>query len=131
MHNNRLQAEELRLKENSSVGNYEAAINGFRAVMLADPADEQASAGIMRAYLETGRYQEAEDLAGKVLSKKSNNAPNVRAALAEALATTGRYGPAILEFELAAKASPNLTRQQRWKAICDAANCCFSPGKRN
>jgi len=55
----------------------------------------------LRAYIETGRYTEAEAAAKKSLLKTPDNGA-VRHELAETLALTGRYTEAITEFERAA-----------------------------
>src|SRR5690349_1381336 len=65
------------------------------------PNTEQAQ---LRAYIETGRYTEAEATAKKFLLKTPDNGP-VRHELAEVLARTGRYTEAITEFERAAEDS--------------------------
>lgn len=83
-------------------GNYDAALEAFRAAMREDAADERAPAGMMRAYLETGRYKEAEDIGAKALSK-NNARPRVKHLLGEIYASTGRYAQAVAEFEGAAK----------------------------
>jgi len=55
----------------------------------------------LRAYIESGRYTEAEAAAKKFLLKTPDNGA-VRHELAETLALTGRYTEAITEFERAA-----------------------------
>jgi tetratricopeptide (TPR) repeat protein len=55
----------------------------------------------LRAYIESGRYTEAEATAKKFLLKTPDNGA-VRHELAETLALTGRYTEAITEFERAA-----------------------------
>jgi tetratricopeptide (TPR) repeat protein len=62
------------------------------------PPDTRAQ---LRAYIETGRYTEAEAAAKKFLLKTPDNGA-VRHELAETLALTGRYTEAITEFERAA-----------------------------
>ena len=56
---------------------------------------------LLRGYIETGRYAEAEATAKRILLK-SPDAGSVRHALAETYAITGRYTEAIAEFEHAA-----------------------------
>ena len=56
---------------------------------------------MLRVYIETGRYSEAEAAAKKFL-QKNPEAGGVRHELAETLAITGRYTEAIAEFERAA-----------------------------
>jgi tetratricopeptide (TPR) repeat protein len=62
------------------------------------PPDDRA---LLRGYIETGRYIEAEAAAKKLLLKTPDNGA-VRHELAETLALTGRYTEAIAEFERAA-----------------------------
>ena len=68
------------------------------AVFAQAPDTERAQ---LRAYIETGRYTEAEATAKKFLLKTPDNG-GVRHELAEVLALTGRYTEAITEFERAA-----------------------------
>src|SRR3954463_1305317 len=82
-------------------GDYENAIKSFTARLAANGADAEAEAGLLRAYLETGRYAEAET-AGKKFLIKNPNAARVRHQVAEVLAMTGRYSEAFIEFERAA-----------------------------
>src|SRR6185369_7926895 len=67
-------------------------------VFAQTPPDDRA---LLRTYIETGRYTEAETVARKILLKTPDNGP-VRHELAETLALTGRYTEAIAEFETAA-----------------------------
>jgi tetratricopeptide (TPR) repeat protein len=62
------------------------------------PAEQRA---LLRGYIETGRYVEAEATAKRFLVK-SPDAGAVRHELAEVFAITGRYTEAIAEFERAA-----------------------------
>src|SRR5215218_276300 len=71
------------------------------AVFAQTPPDDRA---LLRTYIETGRYTEAETAAKKFLLKTPDNGP-VRHELAETLAITGRHTEAITEFERAAAAS--------------------------
>lgn len=68
------------------------------AVFAQAPDTERAQ---LRAFIETGRYTEAEAAAKKSLLKTPDNG-GVRHELAETLARTGRYTEAITEFERAA-----------------------------
>ncbi len=76
-------------------GEYAEAITAFNRLLAANP--DEAQAGLLRAYLETGKYKEAEDAAKKFTS------PAARLALGEVYATTGRYAEAIAEFEKVSK----------------------------
>jgi tetratricopeptide (TPR) repeat protein len=60
-----------------------------------------AQRALLRVYIETGRYPEAEATAKRFLLKTPDNG-SVRHELAETLAITGRYAEAITEFERAA-----------------------------
>jgi tetratricopeptide (TPR) repeat protein len=81
-------------------GEYNKAIELFAARLAANPADIESQKHLLRAYIETGRYTEAESSGKKFLSKVSNCGP-VRHELAEVFALTGRYSEAIGEFERA------------------------------
>lgn len=74
-------------------GNYAEAITALNRLLTTNPNEVQAQAGLLRAYLETGKYKEAEDAARKF------NSPEAKLALAEVFAITGRYNEAIAEFE--------------------------------
>lgn len=78
-------------------GKYSAAIASFNSLLQAAPKDERAQAGLLKAYLETGKYTEAEVEAKKFLARGESSA--ARLALAEVMAITGRYAAAIAEFE--------------------------------
>ena len=56
---------------------------------------------VLRGYIDTGRYADAEAAAKKFLLKTPDNGA-VRHELAETFALTGRYTEAIAEFERAA-----------------------------
>ena len=85
-------------------GEYERAVQLLSIKLKADPADAAAQKYLLRAYLETGRYAEAEGAAKKFLEKRAE-AGGVRHMLAEVLAATGRYDEAVAEFERAARDS--------------------------
>ena len=82
-------------------GDVARAIELFSARLGTNPADAVAQKYLLRAYLETGRYVEAESAARKFLEKHAASG-GVRHALAQTLAATGRYDEAIKEFERAA-----------------------------
>src|SRR5690349_4606488 len=75
-----------------------ATILLLSTVFAQAPDTERAQ---LRAYIETGRYTEAEATAKKFLLKTPDNGP-VRHELAEVEALTGRYTEAIADFERAA-----------------------------
>ena len=81
-------------------GEYDSAIKLLTARLATNSEDAEAEKSLLRAYLETGRYVEAEAAAKKFLLKKPA-AAGVRHELAEVLASTGRYAEAITEFERA------------------------------
>lgn len=85
-------------------GDYGRAAQLLGARLTENPADAAAQKYLLRAYVETGRYAEAEGAARKFLLKWPE-AGGVRHVLAEALAATGRYTEAVTEFERAAKDS--------------------------
>src|SRR5437016_152172 len=53
-------------------GNYQAAITSFNQTLQSNPSDQQAQADLLRAYLETGKYSEAETAAKKFVAKGSS-----------------------------------------------------------
>ena len=82
-------------------GDYDNAFKLLSARLASNPNDFPAQRALLRVYIETGRYSEAEATARKFLAKTPETAP-VRHELAEVLAITGRYTEAIAEFERAA-----------------------------
>src|SRR5688572_11084086 len=82
-------------------GDYDNAFKLLSARLAANPNDFIAQKAILRIYLETGRYTEAEATARKFLQKTPDTGA-VRHQLAETLAITGRHTEAIAEFERAA-----------------------------
>ncbi len=88
-----IEAAEEELKS----GKFSAAIASFNSLLQAAPKDERAQAGLLKAYLETGKYAEAEAEAKKFIVRGESSA--ARLVLAEVMAITGRYADAIAEFE--------------------------------
>ena len=82
-------------------GDYDNAFKLLNARLASNPNDFPAQRALLRVYIETGRYSEAEATAKKFLARTPESAA-VRHELAEVLATTGRYTEAIAEFERAA-----------------------------
>src|SRR6185436_14934393 len=82
-------------------GDYENAFNLLSARLVSNPNDTVAQRALLRVFLETGRYPEAEATAKRFLIKTPDNG-TVRHELGEALAITGKYTEAIAEFERAA-----------------------------
>jgi tetratricopeptide (TPR) repeat protein len=87
-------------------GEYDNAIKLLTARLWTSPTDAGAEENLLRAYLETGRYVEAEPAAKKFLLK-TPAAGGVRDQLAELFASTGRYPEAVAEFERAATDGAN------------------------
>ncbi|MFN0119025.1 MAG: tetratricopeptide repeat protein [Blastocatellia bacterium] len=85
-------------------GNYDAAIAGFNKTLAADPKNTEAQAGLLQAYLETGKYTETETTAKKFIAANARNAAALLA-LGEVQALTGRYAEAIQAFQRAEAAS--------------------------
>ena len=81
-------------------GDYENAIKLLTARLTTNAEDAETEKNLLRAYLETGRYVEAEASAKKFLLKTAT-AAGVRHQLAEVFASTGRYPEASAEFERA------------------------------
>ncbi|MBS1788545.1 MAG: tetratricopeptide repeat protein [Acidobacteria bacterium] len=84
-------------EEELKAGKYSEAMASFNSLLQTAPKDERAQAGLLKAYLETGKYTEAETDAKKFLAR--GESPAARLALAEVMAITGRYTAAIAEFE--------------------------------
>ena len=82
-------------------GDYDNAFKLLSARLASNPNDFAAQQALLRVYIETGRYTEAETAAKKFLTKTPETA-TVRHELAEVLAITGRHTEAITEFERAA-----------------------------
>ena len=87
-------------------GDYDNAFKLLSARLAANANDTVAQRALLRVYIETGRYAEAEAAAKRFLQKTPDAGP-VRHELAETLAITGRYTEAIAEFERAAADSTN------------------------
>jgi cellulose synthase operon protein C len=96
-------------------GAYENAIKLFGARLATNPDDAETEKHLLRAYIETGRYLEAETSAKKFLIK-TPTAAAVRHELAEVFATTGRYPEAIAEFE---RASADASKSAAEKLLSD------------
>ena len=79
--------------EQLTKGEYAEAVTAFNRLLSANPNEAKAQAGLLRAYLETGKYQEVETAAKKF------NSVDAKLALGEVYAATGRYNEAIAEFE--------------------------------
>ncbi|MBS1807053.1 MAG: tetratricopeptide repeat protein [Acidobacteria bacterium] len=80
-------------------GKYPEAITALNRLLAANPNEAVAQAGLLRAYLETGKYKETEEAAKKF------NSNEAKLALAEVYALTGRYNEAINEFDRISKAA--------------------------
>ncbi len=82
-------------------GDYDAAVRIINARLASNPNDAVAQRNLLRAFLETGRYTEAEASAKKFLLR-TPEAGSVRHELGEVFVATGRYTEAAAEFERAA-----------------------------
>ncbi len=85
-------------------GDYDTAFKLLSARLVSNPNDAVAQRALLRVYIETGRYGEAEATAKRFLAKTPDTG-SVRHELAETLAITGRHTEAIAEFERAASDS--------------------------
>jgi cellulose synthase operon protein C len=95
------QAQDLdSAEEELDHGKYEAAILSFTRLLQINQNDKAAQKGLLKAYLETGQYTEAERRARGFLGFKENEA-RTRLVLGEIYASTGRYKEALTEFEKA------------------------------
>ena len=82
-------------------GDYDNAFKLLSARLVSNPTDVVAQKALLRVYIETGRYSEAEATAKRFLTK-TPDAGSVRHELGEILAITGKHTEAIAEFERAA-----------------------------
>lgn len=94
------QSDELPGAAELKSGDYDNAIKLLTTRLATNPGDAEAETSLLRAYIETGRYSEAEVSAKKFLIKNPS-AFGVRRELAEVYAVTGRYTEAISDFERA------------------------------
>lgn len=85
-------------------GNYASAIAGFQRTLATNPNDLPSQTGLLKAFLETGRYPDAESAVKRFLAARSDE-PELRLLNGEVLATAGRYREAVAEFERAEKAA--------------------------
>ncbi|HEX7771054.1 MAG TPA: tetratricopeptide repeat protein, partial [Pyrinomonadaceae bacterium] len=100
------QAPEPRGLADLNKGDYDNAFKLLSARLVSNPNDVVAQRALLRVYIETGRYPEAEATAKRFLQKTPETGI-VRHQLAEALAATGKHTEAIAEFERAAADSEN------------------------
>jgi cellulose synthase operon protein C len=95
------QSPETRGLAELKKGDYDNAFKLLSARLVSNPNDVVAQRALLRVFIETGRYPEAEATAKRFLLKTPDTG-SVRHELAETLAITGRYTEAIAEFERAA-----------------------------
>src|SRR5690348_16727333 len=95
------QANETRGLAELQKGDYDNAFKLLSARLVSTPADTVAQKALLRVYIETGRYAEAEATAKRFLTK-TPDAGTVRHELGEVLAIVGKHTEAIAEFERAA-----------------------------
>ena len=86
-------------------GEYDSAIKLLTAHLANNTNDAAAQKLLLLAYIDTGRYVEAETSARKFLLKNAG-AGVVRHQLAEVLMLTGHYSDAITEYEKAVNDLP-------------------------
>src|SRR6185436_8687399 len=79
-------------------GDYETALKLLSTRLGSQPTDQVGMRNLLRVYLETGKYLEAESAARKFLIKNPQ-ASIVRHELGEALSANGRNAEAAIEFE--------------------------------
>jgi len=92
------QTQETRGLAELKKGDYDNAFKLLSARLVSNPNDAVAQRALLRVFIETGKYAEAEATAKRFLLKTPDTG-SVRHELAEALAITGRYTEAIAEFE--------------------------------
>ncbi|HEX3183717.1 MAG TPA: tetratricopeptide repeat protein [Pyrinomonadaceae bacterium] len=95
------QTNETRGLAELQKGDYDNAFKSLSARLVSNPTDVVAQKALLRVYIETGRYAEAEATAKRFLTK-TPDAGAVRYELGEVLAITGKHIEAIAEFERAA-----------------------------
>ena len=95
------QTTETRGLAELAKGDYENAYKLLSARLTSNPTDNVAQQALLRVFIETGRYVEAEATARRFLTKTPDTAA-VRHELGEALALTGKHTEAVTEFERAA-----------------------------
>ena len=95
------QTNETRGLAELKKGDYDNAFKLLSARLSSNPTDIVAQRALLRVFIETGRYAEAEATAKRFLSK-TPDAGTVRHELGEVLAITGKHTEAIAEFERAA-----------------------------
>ena len=95
------QSDEPRGLAELRKGDYDNAFKLLSARLTSNPNDTVAQKALLRVYIETGRYAEAEATARRFLTK-TPDIGIVRHELGEALASTGKYTEAVAEFERAA-----------------------------
>ncbi len=95
------QTNETRGVAELKKGDYENAYKLLSARLTSNPNDPIAQQALLRVFIETGRYLEAEATGRRFLAKTPDTAA-VRHELGEALALMGKHTEAIAEFERAA-----------------------------
>jgi tetratricopeptide (TPR) repeat protein len=86
-------------------GQYAKAVEIFTAILKTEPGNRQAQQGLLRAYLETGHYDKAENAVMQFLAIHPNDGPltNLHG---EIYYLTGRYTEALAEFQKAVDKAP-------------------------
>lgn len=85
-----------------SKGSYEVAIPALEKRLAQVPGDEAVFSALVRGYLETGKYTEADALARKFVAANKASA-GAHAAVGESLAVSGKYREAAEEFRQASE----------------------------
>ena len=106
------QTNETRGLAELQKGDYDNAFKLLSARLVSNPNDTIAQKALLRVYIETGRYVEAETAARRFLTKTPETA-TVRHELGEALVLTGKHTEAIAEFERAASDAEKEAPQQK------------------
>ena len=112
-------------------GEYERAVKLLSARLAKNPSDAEAQKHLLRAYIETGRYAEAEAAARKFL-EKTPEAGGVRTSWARAWRRPDRYAEAIGEFERGGarrRRRPESCRPSVWRATCAAREVLEATGQ--
>src|SRR5678815_1917192 len=83
-------------------GSYDVAIPALEKRLAQVPGDEAAFSALVRGYLETGKYSEADALARKFVGANKTSAA-AHGAVGESLAVSGKYREAAEEFRQASE----------------------------
>jgi tetratricopeptide (TPR) repeat protein len=111
-------------------GDYENAVKLLSARLAKDPADLEAQTNLLRAYLEIGRYADAEAAAKKFLLKQPDAADVGKASAGRSVRGYRTLRLRQSRSLNAPARTPRNLRQANSGAICAAPKCLNSPDRR-